>query len=221
MTTEVPACENSAQRMSSFVRGRHPEAMASAPPRSIGDAAEGPRGTIARLRLAHDELPSPSPVDEPAAFFRRYAPYVARIIIRLHAVDDDLEDLVHDVFVAAFRQAEQLREPEAARGWLGTITVRSVRRRLHQRRIRRWIGLEADSPIQIEDKGATPEDRLQLIEIHRLLEQVAVVDAVAWKLRYFGGEPLEEVARQCECSLATVKRRIARASAHLEVNFGG
>jgi len=140
---------------------------------------------------------------------------------REDAVDDDLEDLVHDVFVAAFRQAEQLREPEAARGWLGTITVRSVRRRLHQRRIRRWIGLEADSPIQIEDKGATPEDRLQLIEIHRLLEQVAVVDAVAWKLRYFGGEPLEEVARQCECSLATVKRRIARASAHLEVNFGG
>lgn len=170
------------------------------------------------------ELPEsepPSPVDAPAEFFRRYSPYVARIVLRLHSVDDDLEDLVHDVFVVAFRQADKLRDIEAARGWLATITVRTVRRRMQQRRVRRWIGLESEAPLQIADRGASAEDRMQLAEIHHLLEQVAIEDALAWKLRYIGGERLEEVARQCECSLATVKRRIARASAALEVGSRG
>ena len=34
-------------------------------------------------------------------------------------------------------------------------------------------------------------------------------------------ERLKDVAARLECSLATAKRRIARASAHLEVNLGG
>lgn len=168
--------------------------------------------------------PSPSPVDAPAEFFRRYSPYVARIVMRLHAVDQELEDLVHEVFVVAFRQADKLREVEAARGWLATITVRTVRRRQRQRKLRRWIGLESEAPLQLAelaDHRASPDDCLQLAEIYQLLDRVAVEDALAWKLRYVGGEQLDEVARQCECSLATAKRRIARASAFLEVNFGG
>lgn len=185
------------------------------------DAVASASPRLRALPASGDPEPSPSPVDAPAEFFRRYSPYVARIVMRLHAVDQELEDLVHEVFVVAFRQADKLRDVEAARGWLATITVRTVRRRQRQRKLRRWIGLESEVPLQLADRGATPEDCMQLSEIYQLLDRIAVADALAWKLRHVAGEPLDEVARQCECSLATVKRRIARASAFLEVNCGG
>ena len=174
------------------------------------------RGAEPRQRASD---PGPSPVDEPAAFYRRYAPYVARIVIRLHAVDDELEDLVHDVFASAFSQADKLRELGAARGWLATITVRTVRRRLHKSRLRRVLRLEGELPVQIEAPDASPEQVMLLHEIYRLLEQLPVNDALAWKLRYIEGERLQAVADHLGCSLATAKRRIARAGAHLEVNL--
>lgn len=161
----------------------------------------------------------PSPVDEPAQFYRRYSPYVARIVIRLHAVDDELEDLVHDVFATAFRQADKLRDLRAVRGWLATITVRTVRRRQQKHRLRRMVGLDEHLPVQLEAPGASPEQRMRVQEIYRCLEQLPVNDALAWKLRHVEGEALKQVAATLECSLATAKRRIARASAHLEVNL--
>ena len=197
-----------------LIRALHNESAADA--NRASPAVVPLRGTARELRDR-----GPSPVDEPAAFYRRYAAYVARIVIRLHAVDEDLDDLVHDVFVSAFAQADKLRDLGAARGWLATITVRTVRRKLHKARLRRMLWLAEEVPLQVEAPGASPEQLMQLQEVYRSLEQLPVNDALAWKLRYVEGQRLQEVADHLGCSLATAKRWIARASAHLEVNLGG
>ena len=55
---------------------------------------------------------------EVAELFRRYAPYVATIGLRLLGRDDELDDLVQDVFIEAHRGLHSLRTPDAIKGWL-------------------------------------------------------------------------------------------------------
>ena len=68
--------------------------------------------------------------------FRRYAPYVSTIGLRLLGRDDELDDLVQDVFIEAQRGLHGLRAPDAIKGWLARITVRRATRRLRARRVR-------------------------------------------------------------------------------------
>jgi RNA polymerase sigma-70 factor (ECF subfamily) len=46
-----------------------------------------------------------------------------------------------------------------------------------------------------------------------------VEQRLAWTLRHIEGERLEDVAARCGCSLATAKRRIAAAHAHLQAEM--
>ena len=75
-------------------------------------------------------IPDDGPADaaavslEPAALFRRYAAYVATCAHRLLGADDELDDVVQEVFLVALRGLRGLRDPEAIRGWLATVTVR-------------------------------------------------------------------------------------------------
>ena len=52
------------------------------------------------------------------ALFRRYSPYVASIGLRLLGRDDELDDLVQDVFLEAHRGLPRLPRPARSRaGW--------------------------------------------------------------------------------------------------------
>jgi RNA polymerase sigma-70 factor (ECF subfamily) len=66
-----------------------------------------------------------------------------------------------------------------------------------------------------------PDIRAELALLDLALAPLADVDRAAWMLRYVEGYGLEDVARLCRCSLATAKRRIARAQqlvrAHVEI----
>src|SRR5258706_1063765 len=153
--------------------------------------------------------------------YRRYCRYVAAVILRLDPRPEDLEDLIQDVFVEAARGIESLREPAAIKGWLATIAVRLVTRRLRLRRLKRFLGLDrgADAA-QVADAAASPVDKLLLVEVYRVLEGLPVDDRVAFTLHHIEGETLDEVARLADCSRATTKRRIARAQAAIEAELG-
>ena len=62
--------------------------------------------------VSHDELES---------VYRAYSRYVAAIALRLLGSDDEVDDVVQEVFVVAMRGLRGLREPGAIRGWLATI----------------------------------------------------------------------------------------------------
>lgn len=177
------------------------------------------------LRLAPRE---PGPAAEPAQLsdaeiFRQFSPYVARIGFRLLGREEDVDDLIQEVFVAAFRQRDQLRNPDAAKGWLATIAVRAARRQLRRRRVRQFVGLETGSPaLELQDPTMSAEDSALLKRIYEILDRTDVDCRLAWTLRYIEGEKLEQVAQRCGCSLATAKRRIAVIQSHLqsEVKLG-
>src|SRR5207253_3230020 len=74
------------------------------------------------------------PLDLDSAY-RRYARYVAAVALRLIGRDDEVDDVVQEVFLTALRKLGGLRDPEAIRGWLATVTVRVAGRRLRRRRM--------------------------------------------------------------------------------------
>jgi RNA polymerase sigma-70 factor (ECF subfamily) len=158
--------------------------------------------------------------------YRRYSRYVAAVVLRLDPRVPDLDDIVQDVFLAAAAGLRRLRDPAATKGWLATVAVRLVRRRLRLRRMWRWLGLGKDArPLAaLIDAGSNPLDRLLLGAVYQVLDALAVADRVAFVLHCIEGETLEEVARICRCSLATAKRRIARAQEAIDrliVDGGG
>ena len=152
-----------------------------------------------------------------AAVFRQFAPYVATIAYRILGTRDELDDVVQDVFLSAHRALDTLRNPDAINSWLATVTVRLCRQRLRRRRMRRWLLLETPpAAFEPPDPGASPETRAALNDVFRALESVPVNARIAWSLRYLQGERLERVAELAGCSLAAVKRRLARAQGVLD-----
>jgi RNA polymerase sigma-70 factor, ECF subfamily len=152
--------------------------------------------------------------------YRRYCRYVAAVILRLEGRCDDIDDLVQDVFVEAARGIRRLREPAAIKGWLATIAVRTVRRRLRLRRVWRFFGLDRDmDSVGLIDSAASPVDRLLLRAVYRVLDDMPVEDRLAFGLHHIEGEKMEDVARLCGCSFATAKRRVARAQRLIEARL--
>lgn len=148
--------------------------------------------------------------------FRRYARYVATIGFKLLGRDDELDDLVQDVFIEAHRGLHQLRDLDAAKGWLARITVRRAMRRLRRQKLRAFFSLEAmGSEAPLVDGAASPEERAHMFATYRRLEALPVAQRVAWLLKNVEGETLDAIAALCACSKATVQRRLRAARAAL------
>jgi RNA polymerase sigma-70 factor (ECF subfamily) len=157
-----------------------------------------------------------TPVDVRAAF-HRYARYVAAIALPLLGNEDETDDLIQEVFLEAVRGIAKLREPEAIKGWLATITVRLARQRLRRRKLFRYVTWGPKRSLDdIVGRSTDPEDRMLLTQIYAVLDELPVEQRIAWTLRHMEGERLDQVARLCGCSLATAKRRIAAAHEHLK-----
>ena len=56
--------------------------------------------------------------------------------------DDELDDLVQDVFLEAHRGLGQIRDAGSVKGWLARICVRRAVRRLRRRRLRAFLSLD-------------------------------------------------------------------------------
>jgi RNA polymerase sigma-70 factor, ECF subfamily len=144
--------------------------------------------------------------------YDRYAADIDRTIARLLGPDPELTDLLHDVFVTAISSISALRDDNALGGWLMGIAVYKVRRLIRRRKIRRVVQLVA--PYDLDTRIAfTPNCELSdaVHQTYRVLSQLPTEDRIAFTLRRIGGMELSQIAQSTGVSVATVKRRIARA----------
>jgi RNA polymerase sigma-70 factor, ECF subfamily len=176
-----------------------------------------PEGRLLRLPLPDSDAALVAAVragrpDAREELVRRCAGDVERILYRVLGPDPDMEDVAHDVFMAAFSSIDQLREPQALRSWLVSIAVRSARKLIARRR--RWSFIRSmapgDLPEPEADAGsADVSDALRAT--YQILAQLRVDDRIAFALRQVDGMELTAVADATCVSLATAKRRILRA----------
>jgi RNA polymerase sigma-70 factor (ECF subfamily) len=152
------------------------------------------------------------------ALYARYAPYVAAIAMRILGRESEVEDLVQDVFATAVRGLRRRRNHAEVKRWLATVTVRRSIRRLRLLALWSWIDLDEEPHWdRIADPDVSPDERRLVAHVYRALERLPIRERVPWVLRHVEGESLQQVAELCGCSLATVKRRIARAHARISV----
>jgi RNA polymerase sigma-70 factor (ECF subfamily) len=182
-------------------------------------ASSGPSDeTLVRRALAKDAAAT-------SAFellYRRHAATALNLAVRIQGSTSDVEDIVHDAFVRAHQRLAELREPAAFRSWLGSIIVRLVRTRLRRRRLIAVLGLATPEPVDLDAVAAPdadPEIRALLAQVYALLQTLPADERIAWTLRHVERHRLESVAALAGCSLATAKRRIARAQSFLEEHF--
>jgi RNA polymerase sigma-70 factor, ECF subfamily len=152
-----------------------------------------------------------------AAFYDRYADHVHRVLYRLLGFDRDLADLHHDVFVRALVSLPNLDDPSALKGWLTMIAVHVAQATITRRRRRAWLWfLPSDELPDVQASSASSEVRGALRATYAALDKLPVDERIAFALRFIEGMELTEVAAACDTSLATIKRRLARAGARFE-----
>lgn len=149
-----------------------------------------------------------------AALYDRYAPLVQRILLRVLGRDDELADVLQDTFLQAYSSVDSIRDPKALSGWLASVAVFTARRVIRTRKVKRWLRFW--DPAEMPEQATPEEDPMGQESVRRtyaILERLPVDHRIAFALRYVEGMKLAEVSESCGCSLATTKRRLAKAEA--------
>ncbi len=153
-----------------------------------------------------------------AQLYRRHARYVASVAFRLLGESSELDDVVQETFSVCLQSIVSLQEAGKVRPWLVTIAVRRAQRRLSARGRRRWLGAAVGL---VSAQTSDPQVSQEVRELYRVLEGLSPKLRVPWVLSRVEGGTLEEVAAWCETSLATTKRRLARADDYVKRRLTG
>lgn len=157
------------------------------------------------------------------ALFRRHVGWVDSLAYRLAPRDADADDIVQESFAAALESMHKLREPEAFRGWLRTIVVRSAKRLFRRKKLRVRLGLDSFYPLDIDrvvSPAAPPDVRAELCGIYGLLESLSPDVRIALVLRKVEGWKIQEIAEWTGMSEGTVKRKVRKGEKRLAESLG-
>lgn len=136
------------------------------------------------------------------------------LIYRIVGNVADAQDLTQEAFIKALQRSEQLKDAEKAAHWLSRIASNTAIDFL--RRHGKVNFSEIDSLIEpLREPSENPEQAVLRSEHRAYLEEglqaLTERERTALILRDVEGLPAEEVARQLNCSKATVRSHIANA----------
>jgi RNA polymerase sigma-70 factor (ECF subfamily) len=150
-----------------------------------------------------------------------YAPLVRALLRRAFGPGDELEDALHDVFVRLLESVGQVRDGAALRSYIVTIALNTARAERRRRRVRRAAGVEGEHAVTDANEPshmtlpAETETHLAIARLERILSAVPEDERDVLLLRYVEERELTEVAAVSGISLATVKRKLSKASSRI------
>jgi RNA polymerase sigma-70 factor (ECF subfamily) len=147
-----------------------------------------------------------------ALLYDRFAPLVRRLVARTFGPHEDARDLTQEVLIAVVEGVGGLRDPSALPSFVYGVGVNVVRMELRRRSRRRFV-LFGRSPRRepVEPSGA-PEPRRAVELLYQLLAELGEQTRMLFVLRHVEELPLAEIAELMGWSLATTKRRLAKAT---------
>jgi RNA polymerase sigma-70 factor (ECF subfamily) len=171
----------------------------------------------ATLPPAAGDTTSAPPPDDVGELFSCYRAYVAKIGRRILGPSSEVDDLIQDVFLATVRDVHKIKDPAKLRSWLGTVTTRMAKRRRFRASSHPLPSDDLDDIVDhFTDDGPGPESTADLSGNIRKLLSLPQELRTPWVLKHVEGHTLEDVARQCDCSLSTAARRIQTVSDKLQ-----
>ncbi len=148
-----------------------------------------------------------------AKLFDLYGAHVERVLVRTIGRDHELDDMVQDVFLGAYRSGTNYQgNDEQLKAWISRIAVFTARGYLRKRRRKWWVRSEApqDLPEQATHE-ANPHMQEVLRRTYSALDQLDPDLRIPLALRELEAMELAEIAEACDCSVSTIKRRLLRA----------
>lgn len=147
-----------------------------------------------------------------------YLPYVSVIvwnILRGTMPPEDGEEVVSDVFLAAWEQSADLRAGHV-KGWLGAVARHKARNKLRQ--AGKTLLLE-ENVLELPDPS-DPADRLTQAEeqeqVRRAVEALPDGDREIFLRHYYYAQTVREIAEAMELKEPTVKTRLRRGREKLK-----
>jgi RNA polymerase sigma-70 factor (ECF subfamily) len=179
----------------------------SSPTAALGPADEADliRRCRAAERTAHDEL------------YHRFRRQVAGNLYRVLGDRNDLDDLVQEVFVIAFRGLDRFRGDARLSTWLYRICVNVALGRIRTRKRRPTaIGVadldQAAADPSLVERPETPERSLERRRdqerVYKVLEQLAPKKRMVLYLHEIEGLDLKEIAYLVDSNPVTVRTRL-------------
>lgn len=148
----------------------------------------------------------------------RYIPYVSTVvwnILRGVMPPEDAEEVVSDVFLAAWRQADELRLGHV-KGWLGAVARNKAKNQL--RRLGRTLPLEDDT-LDIPDPDCLA-DGLEQAEEHELVrgavDSLPPQDREIFLRHYYYAQTIQEISFHMDLKESTVKTKLRRGRIKLK-----
>lgn len=137
----------------------------------------------------------------------RHAPVVRRTLSRSLGPDQELEDLLQEVFIGFVKSASKLEEPNNLRSYLVSIAFRIAAMEIRKRKVRRWVTLTGNGEVpETHTVQHQPDELRALRALYRILDGLSARDRLVFVARFVEGMQIDEAAASLGVSKATVWR---------------
>ncbi len=143
---------------------------------------------------------------------QRHQRAIYGIVSRMVADRDDVDDLVQEVFVQAFRSMQAFKGEAAFSTWVYRIAVNTTVKHMRKTKIRKAASI--DDPVTglaeslVSSNGDGPETAAERLErttaVRSALEKLPEKHRAVVVLHYFQNVGCDEIARITGCSVGTV-----------------
>ena len=165
---------------------------------------------VIREVAALDAVVAQAAAGDEAAFARLVAEHHASMVRVGYAITGDGEsaaDAVQAAWSIAWRRLGTLRHPGTLRPWLLTIAANEARQILRRQRRRPIVDISA-IPEPVGD--GDPAERIQTVDLARVLRSLGPDDRTLLALRFAAGLDSNEISTQLGLSPSGVRSRLSR-----------
>lgn len=157
----------------------------------------------------------------PLLIWQTFLPLVRGMSRRALGSGPEVDDAVQEVFCSLFRGVHRLREPDAFRGFLITITKRALGHEVRRRRARARLVTPSEAHVS-EAVGPwnDPATRQAYRHFELLLGRLTERERKAFVLRFVERMHIPEVAEELGVSVPTARRALARAQTRMTLWAG-
>jgi RNA polymerase sigma-70 factor, ECF subfamily len=154
------------------------------------------------------------------AVYRAHAPKVARWAARLAGPSEDVEDLVHEVFLVVEQKLPGFSGEAHVSTWLYRITANVVRAQRRKQRLRRWLlGPDPEAVAPADPRPSlevTTDAKAALSRVYRALDRLKERDRTLLILHQLEGLDAQAISELTGTKPGTIWVQLHRARAALE-----
>ncbi|MDF2443145.1 MAG: polymerase sigma-70 factor, subfamily [Subtercola sp.] len=146
---------------------------------------------------------------------RRYSPLMRAYATRVLGSNDETDDVVQESFITAWQQLSTLEDPSVVRSWLMRIVSRRSIDRIRARRIHVDIDDHEQEAPQSSSPPQVAEAHSREAALSQALDTMPAEQRQCWILKEIAGYSYDDIARELDLPVSTVRGVLARARKNL------